>query len=51
MLNLLFGIDFIRADPIFTYQIADHIGDGLIDFIQGHVPQIFFPQDVSFLGK
>ena len=51
LLNLLFGIDFIRADPIFTYQIADHIGDGLIDFIQGHVPQIFFPQDVSFLGK
>ena len=51
LFNLLFGIDFIRADPIFTYQIADHVGDGLIDFIQGHVPQIFFPQDVSFLGK
>ena len=51
LFDLLFGIDFIRADPIFTYQIADHVGDGLIDFIQGHVPQIFFPQNVSFLGK
>ena len=51
LLDLLFSIDFIRTDPIFTYQIADHVGDGLIDFIQSHVPQIFFPQNVGFLGK